>query len=117
MDMDNLDMDNLDMDNLDMDKPITVRLDMDKPDTAIKMITTMDKKTMVTKNNLMVDTRKRITNTNKIGMVTTILLKSTKGNPAMDKLDMDKLDMDNLNMDSLNTEKPNMEKRVMIKPG
>merc|ERR1711963_695805 len=61
-------MDNLDMDNLDMDNQ-----SMDKPDTTIKMITVMDKKTMGTKNNLMVDTRKRIMNTIKIGMVTKIL--------------------------------------------
>merc|ERR1711963_1288908 len=126
MDMVRLDMDKPNMDKLNMVRSDMDNLNMDKPDTAIKMITTMDKKTMVTKNNLMVDTRKRITNTNKIGMVTTILVKSTKGNPDMDnlnmdnpdmvKLDMDKLDMDNLNMDNLNTEKPNMEKRVMIKP-
>merc|ERR1712018_1095799 len=72
-DMDKLDMDKLNMARQDMDKPGMDNPSMDKPDTAIKMITTMDKKTMVTKNNLMVVTRKKITNTNKIGMVTKIL--------------------------------------------
>merc|ERR1711976_975124 len=59
------------MDKPDTDKPDTIKVAMDKPDTAIKTITTMTTgvKIMGTKNNLMVDTRKRSTNTNKIGMV------------------------------------------------
>merc|ERR1719415_486132 len=126
-----------------MDKP-----DMDKLDTAIKTITTMttEVKIMGTKNNLMVDTRKRSMNTNKIDMVTTNVIKSmdtskrgmdtniqttnisnhltegTKRNLDMDKPDMDKPVMDKPVMDKPvtdkpNTEKPIMEKRVMIRPG
>merc|ERR1711976_340553 len=131
------------MDKPDMDKP-----DTDKPDTAIKTITTMTTgvKIMGTKNNLMVDTRKRSMNTNKIDMVTTIVIKSmdtskrgmdtnirttnisnhltegTKRNLDMDKTNMDKpvTDkpvMDKPDMDKPNTEKPNMEKRATIRPG
>merc|ERR1711976_424295 len=98
------------------------------------------------KNNLMVDTRKRSMNTNKIGMVTTNVIKSmdiskrgmdtniqitnisnhlmegTKRNLDMDKPDMDKPNMDKPvtdkpNTDKPNTEKPNIEKRAMIRPG
>merc|ERR1712018_214201 len=131
-----------------MDKTVTVKVAMDKPDTAIKTITTMTigVKIMGTKNNLMVDTRKRSMNTNKIDMVTTIVIKnmdtSKRGmdtnirttnisnhlmegtkrnldmdNPNMDKLVMDKPVMDKPIMDKPNTEKPNMEKRVTIRPG
>merc|ERR1712014_493859 len=111
-----------------MDKPVTDKPDMVKPNTAIKTITTMTTgvKIMGTKNNLMVDTRKRSMNTNKIDMVTTIVIKS---------MDTSKRGMDtniqttnisnhltegtkrNLNMDKPNTEKPNMEKRATIRPG
>merc|ERR1719346_512814 len=65
-------------DKPDMDKPDTVKVVMDKPDTAIKTITTMTTgvKIMGTKNNLTVDTRKRSMNTNKIDMVTTIVIES-----------------------------------------
>merc|ERR1711902_209070 len=122
------------------DKP-----DTDKPDTAIKTITTMTTgvKIMGTKNNLMVDTRKRSMNTNKIGMVTTIVIRSmdtskrgmdtniqttnisnhlmegTKRNLDMDKPNMDKPIMDKPVMDKPvtdkpDTEKPNMEKRATI---
>merc|ERR1711976_152932 len=110
----------------------------DKPDTAIKTITTMTTgvKIMGTKNNLMVDTRKRSMNTNKIGMVTTIVIKSmdtskrgmdtniwttnisnhlTEGTKR--NLDMDKPVMDKPNMDKPIMDKPNMEKRAMIRPG
>merc|ERR1711944_383916 len=100
------------------DKPVMDKVAMDKPDTAIKMITTMTTgvKIMGTKNNLMVDTRKRSMNTNKIDMVTTIVIKS---------MDISKRGMDtnirttnisnhltegtkrNLDMD-----KPNMDKPV-----
>merc|ERR1711976_45472 len=121
---------------------------MDKPDTAIKTITTMTTgvKIMDMKNNLMVDTRKRSMNTNKIDMVTTNVIKSmdtskrgmdtniqttnisnhltegTKRNldmdkPVMDKPVMDKPVMDKPVMDNPNTEKPNMEKRAMIRTG
>merc|ERR1712152_44556 len=71
-------MDKTVMDKLDMVKPDTVKVVMDKPDTAIKTITTMTTgvKIMGTKNNLMVDTRKRSMNTNKIDMVTTTVIKS-----------------------------------------
>merc|ERR1712152_61078 len=126
-------MDKTVMDKLDMVKPDTVKVVMDKPDTAIETITTMTTgvKIMGTKNNLMVDTRKRSMNTNKIGMVTTNVIKSmdtskrgmdtniqttnisnhlmegTKRNLVMDKPVMDKR----------NTEKPIMEKRVTIRPG
>merc|ERR1711976_624136 len=106
-----------DMDKVAIDKTVT-----DKPDTAIKMITTMTTgvKIMGMKNNLMEDTRKRIMNMNKIDMTIMVkitdicnhLMEGTKRNPDMDKLDMDKLDTDNPN-----TEKPNMEKRAMIRPG
>merc|ERR1711902_438114 len=70
---DKLDMVKVATNKPDMDKP-----DMDKPDTAIKTITTMTTgvKIMGTKNNLMVDTRKRSMNTNKIDMVTTNVIKS-----------------------------------------
>merc|ERR1712012_1345984 len=136
------------MDKTDTVKPDTVKVVMDKLDTAIKTITTMTTgvKIMGTKNNLMVDTRKRSMNTNKIDMVTTIVIKSmdtskrgtdtnirttnisnhlmegTKRNldmdkPVMDKPDMDKLNMDKTVMDKPNTEKPNMEKRATIRPG
>merc|ERR1712014_793 len=124
-------------------KVATNKPDMDKPDTAIKTITTMTTgvKIMGTKNNLMVDTRKRSMNTNKIDMVTTIVIKSmdtskrgmdtniqttnisnhltegTKRNLNMDKPNMDKLYMDKPIMDKPDTEKPNMEKRAMIRPG
>merc|ERR1711976_829700 len=111
------------MDKPDMDKVATNEPDTDKPDTAIMGITTMTTgvKIMGTKNNLMVDTRKRSMNTNKIDMVTTIVIKN---------MDTSKRDMDtnirttnisnhltegtkrNLDMD-----KPNMEKRAMIRPG
>merc|ERR1711893_121449 len=86
--MDKTVMVKLDMVKVVMDKPVTdkpdmvkpdmVKVVMDKPDTAIKTITTMTTgvKIMGTKNNLMVDTRKRSMNTNKIGMVTTIVIKS-----------------------------------------
>merc|ERR1712018_737123 len=126
-----------------MVKPDTVKVVTDKPDTAIKTITTMTTgvKIMGTKNNLMVDTRKRSMNTNKIGMVTTIVMKSmdtskrcmdtniqttnisnhlmegTKRNLDMDKPVMDKPVMDKPVMDKPNTEKPNMEKRATIRPG
>merc|ERR1711976_66234 len=99
-----------------------------------------------TKNNLMVNTRKRSMNTNKIDMVTTIVIKSmdtskrgmdtnirttnisnhlmegTKWNldmdkPNMDKPVMDKPVMDKPVMDKPNTEKSNMEKRATIRPG
>merc|ERR1711963_866600 len=89
-----------------------------------------------TKNNLMVDTRKRSMNMNKIGMVTTIVIKSMDtskrgmdtniqttniSNHLMEgtkrNLDMDKPVMDKPNMDKPDTEKPNMEKRVTIRPG
>merc|ERR1711902_147299 len=125
------------------DKPDTDKPDMDIPNTAIKMITTMTTgvKIMGTKNNLMVDTRKRSMNTNKIDMVTTIVIKSmdtskrgmdtniqttnisnhlmegTKRNLDMDKPNMDKPIMDKPVMDKPNIEKPIMEKRVMIRPG
>merc|ERR1711902_314445 len=141
-------MDKLDMVKVATNKPVTVKVAMDemvmgkpvmdKPDTAIKTITTMTTgvKIMGTKNNLMVDTRKRSMNTNKIDMVTTIVIKSmdtskrgmdtnirttnisnhlmegTKRNPNMDKPNMDKLVTD-----KPNTEKPNMEKRATIRPG
>merc|ERR1719323_774334 len=121
-------MDKPDTDKPDMVKPVTVKVVMDKPDTAIKTITTMTTgvKIMGTKNNLMVDTRKRSMNTNKIDMVTTIVIKS---------MDISKRGMDtnirttnisnhlmegtkrNLDMDKPNTEKPNMEKRATIRPG
>merc|ERR1719415_447609 len=108
-----------------MDKP-----DMDKLDTAIKTITTMttEVKIMGTKNNLMVDTRKRSMNMNKIDMVTTIVIKSMDtskrgmdtniqttniSNHLMEgtkrNLDMDKPDTDKLNMDKPNMDKPNTE--------
>merc|ERR1711944_347909 len=110
------------------DKPVMDKVAMDKPDTAIKMITTMTTgvKIMGTKNNLMVGTRKRSMNTNKIDMVTTIAIKS---------MDISKRGMDTniqttnisnhlmegtkrkLVMDKPNTEKPNMEKRATIRPG
>merc|ERR1711963_1291668 len=121
-----------------MDKPV-----MDKPGTAIKMITTMTTgvRIMGTKNNLMVDTRKRSMNTNKIDMVTTNVIKSmdtskrgidtniqitnisnhlmevTKRNLDMDKPNMDKLVMDKTVMDKPVMDKPNMEKRATIRPG
>merc|ERR1711902_383694 len=122
-----------DTDKTDMDKP-----DMDKPDTAIKTITTMTTgvKIMGTKNNLMVVTRKRSMNTNKIDMVTTIVIKSMDtskrgmdtniqttniSNHLMEgtkrNLDMDKPNMDKPIMDKPDTEKPNMEKRATIRPG
>merc|ERR1711976_328170 len=68
-----------DMDKVATNKPDTDKMVMDKPDTAIKTITTMTTgvKIMGTKNNLMVDTRKRSMNTNKIDMVTTIVIKDT----------------------------------------
>merc|ERR1711963_122887 len=111
-----------------MDKLDMVKVAMDKPDTAIKTITTMTTgvKIMGTKNNLMVVTRKRSMNMNKIDMVTTIVIKS---------MDISKRVMDtniqttnisnhltegtkrNLDMDKPNTEKPNMEKRSTIRPG
>merc|ERR1712170_235577 len=126
-----------------MDKMVMDKVVMDKPDTAIKTITTMTTgvKIMGTKNNLMVDTRKRSMNTNQIDMVTTIVIKSmdtskrgmdtniqttnisnhlmvgTKRNLDMDKPDMDKPNMDKPVTDNPNTEKPNMEKRATIRPG
>merc|ERR1712170_86130 len=126
-----------------MDKTVTDKTVMVKPDTAIKTITTMTTgvKIMGTKNNLMVDTRKRSMNTNKIDMVTTIVIKSmdiskrdmdtniqitnisnhltegTKRNLDMDKPNMDKPVMDKPVTDKPNTEKPNMEKRATIRPG
>merc|ERR1719346_940786 len=136
-------MDKTVMDKPDMVKPDTVKVVMDKPVTAIKMITTMTTgvKIMGTKNNLMVDTRKRRMNTNKIGMVTTNVIKSmdsskrgmdtniqttnisnhltvgTKRNLDMDKPNMDKPNMDKPVMDKPVTDKPNMEIRAMIRPG
>merc|ERR1712025_161537 len=97
-----------------------------------------------TKNNLMVDTREKEYDTNKIDMVTTIVIKSmdtskrgmdtnirttnisnhlmegTKRNldmdkPVMDKLVMDKPVMDKPNMDKPVTDKPNTEKPNMEK--
>merc|ERR1712029_1077742 len=126
------------MDKPDMVKPDTVKVVMDKPDTAIKTITTMTTgvKIMGTKNNLMVDTRRRSMNTNKIDMVTTNVIKSMDtskrgmdtniqttniSNHLMEgtkrNLNMDKPNMDKPVMDKPNTEKPNMEKRAMIRPG
>merc|ERR1711976_813631 len=91
--------------------------------------------------NLMVDTRKRSMNTNKIDMVTTIVIKSmdtskrgmdtniqttnisnhlmegTKRNLDMDKPNMDKPDTDKPVMDKPVMDKPNMEKRATIRPG
>merc|ERR1711976_456274 len=130
-------MDKTVMDKPDMVKPDTVKVVIDKPDTAIKTITTMTigVKIMGTKNNLMVDTRKRSMNTNKIDMVTTNVIKSmdtskrgmdtnirttnisnhlmegTKRNLVMDKPNMDKSVMDKPDMD-----KPVMDKPVMDKP-
>merc|ERR1719411_1343857 len=146
--MDKPEMDKVATNKTVMDKMVMVKVAMDKPDTAIKTITTMTTgvKIMGTKNNLMVDTRKRSMNTNKIDMVTTNEIKSmdtskrgmdtniqitnisnhlmegTKRNldmdkPVMDKPVMDKPVMDKPNMDKPNTEKPNMEKRAMIRPG
>merc|ERR1711976_656681 len=106
-----------------MGKPVMDKPDTDKPDTAIKMITTMitGVKIMGTKNNLMVDTRKRSMNTNKIDMVTTIVIKimdTTKrgmdtniqitniSNHLMEGTKRN-LVMDKPNMDKPNTEKPN----------
>merc|ERR1711976_753585 len=121
-----------------MDKPDTDKPVMDKPDTAIKTITTMTTgvKIMGTKNNLMVNTRKRSMNTNKIGMVTTIVIKSMDtskrgmdtniqttniSNHLMEgtkrNLDMDKPNMDKLVTDKPDMDKPNMEKRATIRPG
>merc|ERR1711976_210898 len=126
-----------------MDKPVMDKPDTDKPDTAIKMITTMitGVKIMGTKNNLMVDTRKRSMNTNKIDMVTTIAIKSmdtskrgmdtniqttnisnhlmegTKRNLDMDKPNMDNPNTEKPNMDKPVMDKPNMEKRATIRPG
>merc|ERR1719411_2565310 len=142
-DMDKPVTDKVVMDKVVMDKPDMVKVAMDKPDTAIKTITTMTTgvKIMGTKNNLMVDTRKRSMNTNKIGMVTTNVIKSmdiskrgmdtnirttnisnhlmegTKRNLDMDKPNMDKPVMDKPVTDNPNTEKPNMEKRATIRPG
>merc|ERR1712018_894111 len=110
----------------------------DKLDTPIKTITTMNTgvKIMGTKNNLMMDTRKRSMNTNKIDMVTTIVIRSMDtskrgmdtniqttniSNHLMEgtkrNLDMDKPNMDKPVMDKPNTEKLNMEKRATIRPG
>merc|ERR1712018_306549 len=103
----------------------------DKLDTAIKTITTMNTgvKIMGTKNNLTVDTRKRSMNTNKIDMVTTIVIKSMDTNirttnisnhlteGTKRNLDMDKPVTDKPDMDKPNTEKPNTEKRATIRPG
>merc|ERR1719323_2250286 len=131
------------MDKPDTGKPDTDKMVMDKPDTAIKTITTMTTgvKIMGTKNNLMVDTRKRSMNMNRIDMVTTNVIKSmdtskrgmdtniqitnisnhliegTKRNLDMDKPNMDKPIMDKPVMDKPNTEKPIMEKRATIRPG
>merc|ERR1712152_115969 len=113
------DMDKVVMDKLVMDTPV-----MDKLVTAIKTITTMTTgvKIMGTKNNLMVDTRKRSMNTNKIDMATTNVIKS---------MDISKRGMDtniqttnisnhltegtkrNLDMDKPNMDKPVMDKLVM----
>merc|ERR1712029_152607 len=131
--MDKLDTVKVAMDKPVTDKPVTDKPVMDKPDTAIKMITTMTTgvKIMGTKNNLMVDTRKRSMNTNKIDMVTTIVIKSMDtskrgmdtniqttniSNHLMEGTKRN-LDMDKPVMDKPNTEKPNMEKRVTIRPG
>merc|ERR1719245_2305954 len=120
------------MDKPDMVKPDTVKVVMDKPDTAIKTITTMitGVKIMGTKNNLMVDTRKRSMNTNKIDMVTTIVIKSMDtskrgmdtniqitniSNHLMEGTKRN-LDMDKPNMDKPVTDKPVMDKPVMDKP-
>merc|ERR1712048_682174 len=119
--------DKLVTDKLDTVKVATNKLDTGKTDTAIKMITTMTTgvKIMGTKNNLMVDTRKRSMNTNKIDMVTTIVIES---------MDTSKRGMDtnirttnisnhltegtkrNLDMDKPNMDKPVMVKPVMVKP-
>merc|ERR1711893_482825 len=129
----NPDMDKPVTDKTVMDKPVMVKVAMDKPDTAIKTITTMTTgvKIMGTKNNLMVDTRKRSMNTNKIDMVTTIVIKSMDtskrgmdtniqttniSNHLMEGTKRN-LDMDKPVMDKPNTEKPNMEKRATIRPG
>merc|ERR1719420_1888098 len=115
------------------DKPDTVKVVMDKPDTAIKTITTMTTgvKIMGTKNNLMVDTRKRSMTMNKIDMVTTIVIKSMDtskrgmdtniqitniSNHLMEGTKRN-LNMDKPNMDKPDTEKPNLEKRATIRPG
>merc|ERR1711976_864606 len=108
-------MDKTVMDKPDMVKPDTVKVVMDKPDTAIKTITTMTTgvKIMGTKNNLMVDTRKRSMNTNiRTTNISNHLMEGTKWN-----LDMDKPNMDKPVMDKPNTEKSNMEKRASIRPG
>merc|ERR1719411_2526064 len=141
--MDKPEMDKVATNKTVMDKMVMVKVAMDKPDTAIKTIMTMTTgvKIMGTKNNLMVDTRKRSMNTNKIGMVTTIVIKSmdtskrgmdtnirttnisnhlmegTKRNLDTDKPNMDKPVTDKPVMDKPNTEKPNMEKRATIRPG
>merc|ERR1711976_910340 len=136
--MDKMVMDKTVMVKPDMVKPDTVKVVMDKPDTAIKMITTMTTgvKIMGTKNNLMVVTRKRSMNTNQIDMVTTIVIKSMDTSKrGMDtnirttnisnhlmkgtkrNLDMDKPVMDKPVMDKPVTDKPNMEKRATIRPG
>merc|ERR1711976_551218 len=105
---------------------------MDKPDTAIKTITTMTTgvKIMDMKNNLMVDTRKRSMNTNKIDMVTTIVIESmdtskrgmdtnirtTNISNHLTEGTKRNLDMDKTNMDKPATDKPVMDKPVMDKP-
>merc|ERR1719420_1946927 len=126
-------MDKTVMDKPDMVKPDTVKVVMDKPDTAIKTITTMTTgvKIMGTKNNLMVDTRKRSMTMNKIDMVTTIVIKSMDtskrgmdtniqitniSNHLMEGTKRN-LNMDKPNMDKPDTEKPNLEKRATIRPG
>merc|ERR1711944_256594 len=105
-----------------MDKPVTDKLDTDKPDTAIKTITTMTTgvKIMGTKNNLMVDTRKRSTNTNKIGMVTTIMVKSMDTSKKGMDTNIQTTNISNHLMEgtkrNLDMDKPNMDKPVMDKP-
>merc|ERR1712227_376385 len=121
-----------DMDKVATNKTVMDKVVMDKPDTAIKTITTMTTgvKIMGTKNNLMVDTRKRSMNTNKIDMVTTTVIKSMDtskrgmdtniqttniSNHLMEGTKRN-LDMDKPDMDKPVTDKPNMDKPVTDKP-
>merc|ERR1711902_365522 len=109
------------MDKMVMDKPVMVKVVMDKPDTAIKTITTMTTgvKIMGTKNNLMVDTRKRSTNTNKIDMVTTIVIKSMDTSKRGMDTNIQITNISNHLMEgtkrNLNMDKPNMDKPIMDK--
>merc|ERR1711963_625272 len=105
-----------DTDKPDTDKPDTDKPDTDKPDTAIKTITTMTTgvKIMGTKNNLMVDTRKRSMNTNKIGMVTTIAIKSMDTSKRGMDTNIQTTNISNHLMEgtkrNLDMDKPNMDK-------